>query len=44
MGRINWAVYDQAAFGRQIDTWERVAQLAELVLPEKYTPPVPPRR
>lgn len=44
MGHISWAVYDQAAFQHQIDTWERVAQLAELALPEKYTPSVPPRR
>lgn len=43
MGHLSWAVYDRAAFQHQTDTWERVAQLAELVLPEKHTPTLPRR-
>lgn len=38
MGHISWAVYDRAAFDHQVATWERLVQLADLVLPEKHLP------
>ncbi len=43
MGHITWAVYDRAAFDHQVTTWQRVGQLADLILPDRYIPTLPRR-
>ena len=39
-GHLNWAVVDGDAFYDQIELWERVRTLSEVVLPEAYVPTV----